>query len=474
MPLLRLPLEIHLAIIAEVVAAPLEDVHGIRRSRDDAATVDRASLLSLGKSCSFYRGIVLPKIYESVTLRNTEKSGDSIQAIAQSTFSHHVKRLNFVGSAPGDNEGIAYRDTEGVMPESVYDVLGRLDQFSNLETLSVRFDFHFNVNFSSHEKWKRGFEMFSPKERYATVVKAEESQGWRALMALAWSAIIRNEVFQFKALEIHELLPREVSTYSTPEFRSLLRAMDRVYISTYGLQDDHLIRTSNTLRGVHYFYSRLDELFLDHLDGVKHFTLRAHESCHLGLGATDHHLPLPLHDYHMPALESIHLESVFVCPNLLEFFETHTDSLRDVVMRDCMGSANQDGTLDEPGVLWEQLLNTMADASPQRLRSIVVDSADGLTSHEASYGSLEDESHQDFDGNGDMGENGVLAHARLRGARYPWSIAEDDQRIKFAYKISHRKRGCLEDDGAQQARAWRNGDDLRAYNRLVRIVKSNR
>lgn len=56
----------------------------------------------------------------------------------------HVKKLHFIRSAPifdkTDFEKVSLSNTEEILPPSVEMLLSNLQQFSNLEKLSIKFD----------------------------------------------------------------------------------------------------------------------------------------------------------------------------------------------------------------------------------------------------------------------------------------------------------------------------------------------
>jgi len=53
------------------------------------------------------------------------------------------------------------------------------------------------------------------------------------------------------------------------------------------------------------------------------------------------------------------------------------------------------------------------------------------------------------------------------------TLSEDPQRRLFAYKILDDKYGTLFDDEEQNVQSFLQGDDQKAYDRLMRIVNDN-
>ncbi|KAF2804976.1 uncharacterized protein BDZ99DRAFT_544015 [Mytilinidion resinicola] len=115
------------------------------------------TLLNLSTTCSRYRALLQPNLFDTVTLRNTVASAASIQALAVSEYIENVKHLQFKGSidmrklaavmdgvicSRGGSIGVyKYHQAAAavVFPSPVRDILSNLRLFPNLDTLTLSF-----------------------------------------------------------------------------------------------------------------------------------------------------------------------------------------------------------------------------------------------------------------------------------------------------------------------------------------------
>ena len=166
-------------------------------SRDTILTERRKqslqTLINWSYTSKYFRQFLAPIIFETVTLRNNTRSGETVNLIAQyPTYGSYVKEISFLGTAPGEvrREEPAFSDTEGILPKNVEEILSDLKRFPRLEALSVEFEYDFN----DYEEWdEEGVDMTHPIEDMEQVKQHEESEAWRALMKRVWDAVSRNE-----------------------------------------------------------------------------------------------------------------------------------------------------------------------------------------------------------------------------------------------------------------------------------------
>lgn len=437
MSLIDTPTETKIAIIEQLHANP----------------EDHASLLSLSATCSHFRTLLLPYVLRSITLRNTEKSGSSIEAIANCSNScQHVKELHFIGSAPGSNEE-TFGETENILPDIVQSILAGLQRFPNLRSVSVEFD----LDLSNDDKWEDGFYIFDVRETPDENVKAESNEGWRALMAKTWTAISHNTDPHFKAFEIRQLLPIEVSTFREPQFHRFLSTIECFSLSTHG-NDNGVGWRTNTMLGVGAFYDHLDALLFDHLINLKDLRIMPSEEAPLGSNHVETgYLPLALRDRQMPLLQSVHLERTFVCPDLIRFLVRHSGTLMTVVLHDCMGSGvDNKWTVGEGEEVtaskyaWAYMFERLSDEAPKQLKSFLIESTDiPLVC--------------DYDGEPVLGEAKAIRD----------TLRDEPGRRLFLYQDCDDKYGNLLDREELNREAFLRGDDQREYDRLMEIVEAN-
>lgn len=435
MPLLSLPCEIHLAIIDHL----------------QANSQSQKSLISLSNTCPLYRSLAVPALFRSITLRNKQIGSAARDLITTSAIRHHVKELNFVGSAPGNTcydsgYGDDFDETSYVLPKTVSSILADLKCFPNLQTLTVEFDF----GFRDQTKWSYVPQIFNEQEDCQQVAMAEMNEAWRSLMAKVWNALVQNTDPHFKNLGIRHMVPKEVSTFRKPEFGAFLNAMEHFSLTAHGNVTGE---RDNTLEGVGKFYSHLEGFIFDHLTNLSHLHLVASERGPLGLTKDNFNdcLPLPLAVQHMPLIQSIHLEGVWVCPDLLNVLASRISTLKSITMRDCMGHAPDEANM--PELRWAHLFQGLADASPKFLKSFLIESTGSC---------------------GVMISDGSESSEEVEKIRAVSGILNGQQKRRlFAYQYCDEKSGNRRDDDKVSRTAFLRGDDQIQYDRLMKIVDSN-
>ena len=406
-------------------------------------------LRNLSYTCWFYQSLLAPFVFKSITLRNNEKSGErngsSVFALANTQHSKHVKELHYRGSLTAPNQsgdGVDFSDTEIVMPEAVHTVLSNLQRFPNLQTLSIEFSFD-----TGWEEYEDDFYMFMDEETAEQAVSAEENEGWRAMMTKTFTALAQNKNPCIKGLEILRLVPKEVSAFSDPAFHDFLGSLEWFKFSLHG-DDNGAGWNINTLDGYLAFVSKLDSLFFNHLNNVTSFSLKADDTAPVGLEGM-RHSRLALTAGQMPLLKSIHLENVFVCPELIDSLIGHRDILESITLHDCFGGI--DG-MAENGIHWSVLFTALANAESTQLRQLEILPLD--VPYKYRFGSADDEERDE-----------VQEITRL--------LEEDPKRRLFAYTILDDKYGMVFENDEENRNAFLKGDDQRAYDRLMQIVNAN-
>ena len=177
----------------------------------------QTNILNWSCTSKYFRVLLASYVFKSVILRNTAKSGASLDAVAEHPeLGKYVREVRFIGYAPGDvrREDPAFGDTEHVLPQSVADLLSNLSRFRNLETLSVEFDY----NFSDYgEWWEEGINPADEVEDLEEVRQKEGEEAWRALMLKVWEAICLND-----APVIRKLVSFAVRQKTLPESEGIV------------------------------------------------------------------------------------------------------------------------------------------------------------------------------------------------------------------------------------------------------------
>lgn len=147
-------------------------------------------ILNLSRTCTFFYKILSPYLFRSITLRNTQKSGVAVQYLCSTSQVAYGKTLHFMSTAPGERKP-NFGDVEAVFPPEVKSVLSNLSEFPYLETLVIDFDFHLNEE-EGYEHWEDLLYYLAADDDDETVEeieKAEEQEGWRALIKKTFEAI---------------------------------------------------------------------------------------------------------------------------------------------------------------------------------------------------------------------------------------------------------------------------------------------
>jgi len=423
-------------------------------------TGDQAALHSWSSTCSFYRSLLAPYLYQSLVLRNYEKSASSVHALANSRYKGCVEEIRYVAEGEctdvdkwqywtGETRGEfdnseAVTDPKEVFPDIVHTVLSNLQSFPHLKALSIDFP----VNFK-REDWGFSFywEMFDEEETEDEIQSAEENEGWRALMAKTFDALSQNDKPSIKTLKIEKLYPLELSPFRSEAFHDFLSPLDRFDLSLFGGENGAgwCINCSN---GYLEFVSKLDTYFFDHLQNITEFHLRADETGPLGLRG-NRHADLTLRPDQMPLLKSVFLQNIFVSPELVDFLVGHSETLECISFNDCYGGINGEA---ENGIYWEALFTALSDAKPEELWRFDVLPLDPP--------------YQDMNDHTDLSETDGVHICRTM-------LEQDPKRRLFAYKILDDKYGMLFDDEGETLQSFLEGDDQKAYDRLMHIVNDN-
>lgn len=437
-PFFELPAELHLEITKLL---PKEDA------------------VRLSSTCASYRNFLAPDIFRTITLDNYRNKRLPAQALANSLYGEHVRRLHFIGHAPVSRRlGIAYVDTEGVFPDSVRTSLSDLELFPNLETLTVEFRF----SLSSADSWMTDFRLFDEEEREEQILLAEKSQAWRALIAKTFEALAQNK--KLKALEIVNLPPKEVSTYQSPAFHAFLATLNRFSLSLWGGKDSQGLCT-NLLKPYLTFLSKLDQFFFNHLHSVTSFVLKASEAGPLGLQG-GHHAPLALDQTQMPALRTLHLEHVFLCAELLDFLGGHAHVLESLTLHRCFAATELwDMHIDENSptvnaelaqyrVDWREFFMFLVESRPRRLRRVDITPVEELPYCDGKE--TDDE----------------MLH-EIEALRETMGHDREGRRRLFAHAALEYESGRLDQDEEVNRWAFLRGEDLWAWERLKELVEEN-
>ena len=429
---------------------------------------DQEALRSLSCTCLSYRSLLAPYIFKAISLHNDKRSASSVLTLANSRYSELVQVLRYTSSARVEdrNDGSGEQSGQEIdemtareksaedannFPATVQMIISNLHRyFPCLETLSIQLND--NVDWNDFDG---GIHKFQDEETAEEILSAEDTESWRALMVKTYKTLTQNPQPCIKTLDIRLLMLIELSTFSDGAFHDFLSTLERFDLSIRG-GDNGFGWNINTLSGYLAVASKIDKFFVDHLKNVTHFTLKSSESIPLGLEGM-RHTQLALNADQMPMLKCLHLENVFVCPELVDFFVGHARTLKSVFLHNCFASTGR-STLAENGIAWDVLFNAFANAEPKELHQF----------------SIMPRQRPDQPGilHGDDGQ-AELTHGKAQQREARLILDESPERILFAYVYLDDKYGWIFDDEALTREAFLQQDDQRSYERLLEIIAAN-
>ena len=413
-------------------------------------------LVGLSCTCSSYRDHLAPRMFETLELRNTEKSGRSVRAIACSPHKGHVQRLLYKGllicQDPMDNELPDEKDPEEDLKDTVEDALSSLTSFPNLSTLRVEFEFQEN------DSWypDSSYCAFLWEEDDYSLVEWEKKQAWRSLMSRSFRAIAQNAGSSIKHLEVAEFIAKDLTALHEIKVHSFLRGIESFYLSIKG-GDNGAGWEVNKAEGYMSIMEQLDEIFFDRMLNLTHLTVVAPDSGPLGLEGVSH-IPLPLSKHQMPHLTDLHLHTMFIGPEIISFLSGHKGVLEELKLTNCFASPPEFNSMAENGVTWAKFFTRIRAIEMQRLRSFELSpNLAPLTRRDRYPGSHEE-------GDGETNETRQIRK----------TLKEDPNRRIFAYATLDDKYGMLFEDEKGNVESFLDGDDQRAYDALMQDVERRR
>lgn len=409
---------------------------------NESGPTPQQDLRSWSSTCSQFRSLIAPLLFKSLTLRNTEKTGNSIDLISKGDNRHHVQNLLIYLTAPGDTED-GFADTEGILPKVIEDIISDLGRFPNLESVRVNFEFDFEG------EWEDSWELFGDDETSEEILEAEETQAWRALNTKVYAALAKNTTPGFKKLELSALVFKEASSFRTPEFRNLLGHMTH-FTSSFWTDDSDSHYRVNVRSGCVGFALKFNELFFDHLSSVTHLTVTAD---YLPTGVFGSFYHRDSDDVKMPALKSLILESIFINPQLEQFLSNHASTLEVVTLSDCHADQEAYQNAGQNCILWKRLFDALSNKEPTKLREFSVNATEEI------------ELLGDYHATQAQTDNATLALEHLK--------AHPERRL-FAYSYIDDKYGFRGDVQSANIKSFQEGEDQGAFDRLMRIVELNR
>jgi hypothetical protein len=424
------------------------------------ANVDIANL---GSCCRTFRKLVAPFQYRRLRLRNNDKSGELLKAVGgcQSSASF-VRELNVEGNTIIDDDEsedpVPLADED--FPSSVEEVLSHLDRFPKLETLTVQFKLG-ETEEDDEEGTRTGFNTWfsnvDPFRNTDELRRMEAKTGWRGLMARTYDAISKSERPSIlTTLELRNLLPSGVSSFTTSEWQSFFGTLKTLRISLHA-GDNGAGWEFNTAYGYIEFIENLD-LFFSQLASITEFRFAATTSGLPGLSGQNH-ATIPLDAEHMPLLQVLEFQFCFISERIARFITSHITTLKRIALEDCYSAATDD--LADEHTTWAAFFTIIAD-SLEAVENPPLE--DFFVSPRVLGGSSEP---------GHFYED--LQIVPIDGDDVETELARklsetDPSRRPFEYAHVDDKYGMLFEDEGHNLTAFLEGRDQAAYNRLMAIV----
>lgn len=176
------------------------------------------------------------------------------------------------------------------------------------------------------------------------------------------------------------------------------------------------------------------------MSGLKHLHIQAEDP--LGLGGQNY-IPLALKPEDLPVLQSLKLENCFVSPELVSFIQGHTQVLKSLDVKECISA----GDSADNSIYWAEFFNGVYETKPSLTEFIAGGDRVSLTYD----GEFDDERVQDI-------RQKLKASPVLK---------------LFNYGYLSDKYGMLYYNIEGNADHFINGDDQRAYDRLMGLIKEN-
>ena len=466
--------ELHLKIIQEVLKhdqllhdrSMETDPHQGHQDRDDEFQYHR-DLMNWSCTSQNFRNLLAPYVFRKIKLRNDEKSGASVDAVLKSSHGDLVKEIYFLGNIPpemakpDDNneddeplpEGFHKESDEAeekekksitiTLPPVVDNLLSNLYQFSNLESLSIGFTYPYD----------NPFDEYYDAEGIVDNENPEAARAFEALLTTTYETLLRNKAPQLRALEIRKFVWTFTKPYESPTFHDFLSHIKHFSLSVRG-SENGAGWCLNTCDGYLECVERFDELFFNHLASAISLTLQAPDEGPIGLEGM-RHARLAFRRKQMPLLNSLHLEHIFICQELVDFVVGHTDTLERLTLHDCYSSVN--GLQENDPFYWSHFFDALHGADLKQLSHLEIQPYNApLTFDEAIYNRVPAE---------------CAEPDNVRQIRQV--ISADKRRRVFGYaQLSAEYGACDVDDEENQA-AFERGEDQVAYDRLMANVNAN-
>jgi hypothetical protein len=448
---------------AELKLAIIESLEALQSDKNNFAPgtplcrTPSRDMINLSCCCKTLRNLVAPKLYPSVRLQNSDKSGKSLLAVANSPWADLVHELHFEGFMTIAEDRLTAL-TNKSFPASVNEVLSHLERFPKLDVLTVRFVFGETpwedaAAISNYFFARHGSEPFQNGDHLEMM---EGSSPLRALMARTYNAIAYNSQSSITTLELLEVLPAGVSSWTTDSWAEFLGTVKTFKLSLRAYTDG-VASWCNTTHWYRSFVENLGLLFFEHLNSVRSFCLTADECAAPGLTGRNH-AALPFNSDHMPLLQSFELKCCFISERLARFISSHGKALEQIRLTDCFSAAGDARATEH--TTWAMFLDMLSNG----IESIEDSALEQLSISPATLGEKYCAVSQGVEIEGSDDEVEVVRR----------TMEDDPRRRMFSYATIERIDGDWYADGSQSLAAFLAGQDQAAFDKVMAAINHRR
>lgn len=223
-------------------------------------------------------------------------------------------------------------------------------------------------------KKKRPMAKFKPPKRPSLGARS-----WRILGTPYYEQRYEGQVSEYQEAGTNQSL-----NFRQSSFHSWLGKFESFNLSIHGQVNGAGWRI-NTEWCYLRMMSRLDRYFFNHLTSATHLVVKAPSEGPLGLKGINH-ISLGFYKGQMPALKNLHLEYIFISPELIDFFFGHDKTLESPSMRNC--SADLGAKNDIP---WYRFFDAFHNANLTKLRNLEILPKNAPLIDESGYRTVEDD-----------------------------------------------------------------------------------
>ncbi|CAG9954529.1 unnamed protein product [Clonostachys rosea f. rosea IK726] len=322
---------------------------------------DKDDLQALLLTSTRLKDVVERKLYEEITLDETESKGDAVMAIANSPRAGIVRTIIY---APHDPQSMASddHDTEIELSEATAEVLRSLRKFPGLETFRFRCDF----GGWDYNNWPHGAFHFwmHTREMAEGALAAESEEPCRRLLNGSLVALCES-AGAFKALELYNLppIPTQEGAYSvfrTDKWLALVRGLKSFDLQLAGCEGGGALNM--TCAHQEYIADFMDHT-IRNLTSVERLRLAGEPEGTIGHYDEQESFEWTVLD--LPCLKEFELEWSSFESGLPQFLAKHAKrSLEEIHLRRCFTMG-----LDA----WEQILKGIQESQPPKLVKVRIE-----------------------------------------------------------------------------------------------------